>query len=114
MIPTVHAATAQLRRGALEYCVLAVLGRGEAYGLELATTLRRAPTLFEKEGTLYPLLSRLRRQGWVSTRWEESPSGPPRRYYQVTADGRAALDSFRATWNAFAADVDHVLKGTLP
>jgi len=99
----------QLRKGVLEYCVLACLQRDRAYGLELATRLSRYQVLFASEGTLYPLLSRLRKQGWVETTWQESTSGPPRRYYELTPDGRAALDQFTRSWQPFRDDVDTVL-----
>lgn len=99
----------QLRKGVLEYCVLACLQSGRAYGLELATRLSRHQVLFASEGTLYPLLSRLRRLGWVETTWQESTSGPPRRYYELTADGRYALEQFTRAWEPFRQDVDTVL-----
>lgn len=102
----------QLRKGVLEYCVLAQLRTGPAYGLELATELGRHEVLFTSEGTLYPLLSRLRRQGLVQTTWQESTSGPPRRYYELTDAGRSALSAFTAAWTPFRDDVDTVLGGS--
>src|SRR6266496_4198168 len=84
----------QMRRGALEYCVLALLVQEERYAPELIDALARADGLLTSEGTLYPLLSRLRRDGVVDTTWRESPSGPPRRYYRLTPAGREALDRF--------------------
>ncbi|ASR56505.1 PadR family transcriptional regulator [Cellulomonas sp. CW35] len=100
----------QLRKGVLEYCVLACLRKDRAYGLELATRLSRYQVLFASEGTLYPLLSRMRRQGWVETSWQESTSGPPRRYYELTPQGRTALDLFTRAWEPFRQDVDTVLE----
>jgi len=100
----------QLRKGVLEYCVLACLRKDRAYGLELATRLSRYQVLFASEGTLYPLLSRMRRQGWVETTWQESTSGPPRRYYELTDQGRTALDLFSRAWEPFRQDVDTVLE----
>lgn len=100
---------AQLRRGVLEYCVLALLREQERYGFELARALAEVDGLVTSEGTLYPLLARLRRDGLLETRWRESPSGPPRRYYRLTAEGRAALERFRAEWTRFRDAVDHVL-----
>ncbi len=100
----------QLRKGVLEYCVLACLRSGPAYGLELASRLGRHQVLFASEGTLYPLLSRLRKQGLVETTWQESTSGPPRRYYELTVEGTAALAAFAATWGPFREDVDTVLQ----
>ena len=98
----------QLRKGVLEYCVLALLQHGPSYGVDLAKRLGQHTALFASEGTLYPLLSRLRRQGWVESSWQESTSGPPRRYYQLTDDGRAALATFvqpdQAAIGALAAE----------
>jgi PadR family transcriptional regulator PadR len=103
---------AQMRKGILEFCVLARLRDTPAYGLELASTLGQDRYLFSSEGTLYPLLARLRKQGWVSTTWRESSGGPPRRYYELTADGATALDSFTTTWTDFRRAVDAVLEGS--
>lgn len=102
----------QLRKGVLEYCVLALLRDAPAYGVEMTARLALHPALFASEGTLYPLLSRLRRQLWVDTFWQESSSGPPRRYYRLTPDGEAALAAFARAWEPFTVDVDAVLKET--
>lgn len=110
MVVTDEDATlAQMRKGILEYCLLAYLKDAPSYGLSLATALARHRTLFRSEGTLYPLLARLRRQGWVETSWRESPEGPPRRYYTLTAAGAAALTSFTANWSDFRDAVDTIL-----
>ena len=90
---------AQMRRGAIEYCVLALLRDQDLYGLELARTLAEADGLVTSEGTVYPLLTRLRRDGLVDATWEESPNGRPRRYYRITKDGRAALKAFSVQWS---------------
>jgi PadR family transcriptional regulator, regulatory protein PadR len=102
---------ANLRRGTLEFCVLAYLNRGPSYGLDIARALGARVALLESEGTLYPLLSRLRKTGYVTTQWRESNSGAPRRYYELTDEGREALQGFIFTWGVFAASVDAVLKG---
>lgn len=99
-----------LRRGAVEYCVLALLREGEWYGLDIARRLSEDGILMRGEGTLYPLLSRLRRSGQVETEWRESPSGPPRRYYRLTDEGRATLAGFATTWAAFRDAVDATLE----
>ncbi len=98
-----------LRRGTLEFCVLALLHDRPRYGVELVRELGAAETLATSEGTLYPLLSRLRRSGWVRTSWQESPAGPPRRYYELTRDGRTALAHFRREWAAFRDAVDRIV-----
>jgi PadR family transcriptional regulator PadR len=99
-------AVSQLRKGTLEYCVLALLRDGQRYGFELVRTLSEADGLLVSEGTIYPLLSRLRRDQLVSTSWQESESGPPRRYYQLTDAGRRALADFSDEWIRFRDAVD--------
>jgi len=103
-------AVSQLRRGTLEYCVLALLQDGERYGFELVRTLSEADGLLVSEGTIYPLLSRLRRDQLVSTSWQESEAGPPRRYYQLTEAGRRALADFSDEWVQFRDAVDALLR----
>ena len=105
---------AQLRRGVLEYCVLALLGEAELYGFDLVRRLSEVDGLVTSQGTLYPLLSRLRRDGWVTTTWADSDAGPPRRYYALTADGARALAGFTEEWERFCSSVDTLLaKGKL-
>ena len=102
-------AISQLRRGVLEFCVLALLRDGERYSYELVRALGDADGLVTTEGTLYPLLGRLRREGVVDTTWRESPSGPPRRYYRLTPDGQAALGGFVVEWTRLRDSVDALL-----
>lgn len=109
MIPGDSAILSHLRRGALEYCVLAMLQNGRLYGLDIARRLTRDGVLMSSEGTLYPLLARLRKAGLVETTWQESTSGPPRRYYDLTDQGAAALAAFERTWIPFRAAVDAAL-----
>ncbi|MDY7105834.1 MAG: PadR family transcriptional regulator [Actinomycetota bacterium] len=99
----------QLRRGVLEHCVLALMADHPRYGFELVSELGRSPALVITEGTIYPLLARLRRDGLVVTSWQESESGPPRRYYGLTEDGRRALGRFAEDWREFRDAVDTVL-----
>jgi PadR family transcriptional regulator PadR len=98
-------AISQLRRGVLEFCVLALLRDG----FELVRALADAGGLVTTEGTLYPLLARLRRDGAVETTWRESPSGPPRRYYSLTPAGAQALGAFSSEWARFRTSVDAML-----
>jgi PadR family transcriptional regulator PadR len=100
----------QLRRGVIEFCVLALLRDGERYSYELVRALGDADGLVTTEGTLYPMLGRLRRDGVVETTWRESPSGPPRRYYDLTPDGQRALDGFLTEWTRFRDSVDALLR----
>jgi PadR family transcriptional regulator PadR len=95
----------QLRKGVLEYCVLAQLEDGPRYGLELAKRLSSRGTILPNDGSLYPLLSRLRKREWVTTSLADSPTGAPRRYYEVTTAGSEALGSFRVAWKEFVDDV---------
>jgi PadR family transcriptional regulator, regulatory protein PadR len=101
----------QLRRGTVEYCVLALLRDGEQYGFELVRELSQSAGLVTSEGTIYPLLTRLRKDQLVTTTWRESESGPPRRYYQLTESGHAALASFMTEWARFRDSVDAILNG---
>ena len=101
-------ALTQLRRGVLPHCVLALLEDDERYGLDLVRDLS-TQGLVAGEGTVYPLLSRLRGEGLVSTTWRESEQGPPRRYYRLTSDGRLALAGFRDAWRAFRDSADAIL-----
>jgi PadR family transcriptional regulator PadR len=101
--------TTALRRGTLEFCVLALLADGERYGLDIARQLGRSFGQTMSEGTMYPLLSRLRRAGSVGSTWRESANGPSRRYYFLTPAGRAALDQFRAEWVEFRSAVDQMM-----
>jgi len=99
----------QLRKGIVEYCVLALLTRQARYGGELVAILREKDGLLTSEGTIYPLLSRMRAEGLVDTEWQESAAGPPRRYYSLTTLGSQALSAFRDDWVRFRATVDDVL-----
>lgn len=101
----------QMRRGTLEYCVLAILRHGERYGFELVKELGKADGMVTSEGTIYPLLTRLRRDGLVTSSWQESRQGPPRRYYRLTADGKRSLASFAEEWQRFKAAVDRFVEG---
>ncbi|MEJ3744075.1 PadR family transcriptional regulator [Actinomycetes bacterium KLBMP 9797] len=99
----------QLRRGTLEYCVLAILRDGEQYALDVLRQLGAVEGLVTSEGTIYPLLSRLRRDGLVETTWHESPAGPPRRYHRLTPAGRQKLDDFVPQWIRFRDAIDTVI-----
>lgn len=103
-------ALSQLRRGVLEYCVLALLRDSERYGFEIVRTLSDVDGMVTSEGTLYPLLSRLRREDLVTTTWRESESGPPRRYYSLTDAGSKAVLEFTSDWTRFREAVDALLQ----
>jgi PadR family transcriptional regulator PadR len=101
---------AQLRRGVLEYCVMALLQREERYAFDLVRELADMDGLVVSEGTIYPMLARMRRDGTVETTWRESPSGPPRRYYRLSPAGRKALLGFKKEWATFRHAVDRVIE----
>ena len=111
MVGTQDALLAQMRRGTLQYCVLSLLADEERYGFDLVRGLAEMDGMVTSEGTIYPLLSRLRRDGLVESTWRESATGPPRRYYHATKSGRAALDQFRREWSRFRQAVDHFVEG---
>ena len=98
----------ELSRGVVEHCVLALVRDEESYAFEIVRALGERG-LVTSEGTIYPLLARLRRDGLVETTWRESDSGPPRRYYRITAAGRHILDGFTTDWTTFCAAVDSLL-----
>lgn len=100
----------ELSRGVVEHCVLALIRDDESYAFEIVRVLG-ARGLVTSEGTIYPLLARLRRDGLVSTTWRESDAGPPRRYYRITDQGRRVLDTFVAQWTSFRDAVDALLPG---
>jgi PadR family transcriptional regulator PadR len=102
---------AQLRRGVLELCILAIIERAPSYGYEIVTKIGGAPQLASGEGTIYPLLRRLKRDALVETYWQESESGPPRQYYRLTAKGRTALRGMRRDWQALVAAMGGFLDG---
>lgn len=110
MVVVQEALLAQMRRGVLQFCVLSLLAEEERYGFDLVRALGEVEGMVTSEGTIYPLLSRLRRDGLVATRWLESTQGPPRRYYQATDAGRTALAAFAGEWHRFRDAVDHFIE----
>jgi PadR family transcriptional regulator PadR len=106
------AVTSQLRRGVVEFCVLALVAKEDRYGFDIARALGGVESLSVTEGTVYPLLSRLRKEGLVTTSWRESDAGPPRKYYAISEQGRRALADFIEEWSRFRDAVDIVLQGS--
>ena len=95
----------QMRKGVLEYCILCILSRKEAYASSILEELKKANMLVV-EGTLYPLLIRQKNQGLLSYRWEESTQGPPRKYYVITEKGRAQLAEMDAAWQEMVSSIE--------
>ncbi len=100
---------AQMRKGVLEYCILSILKDGEAYTSDILETLKGAKMLVV-EGTIYPLLTRLKNAGLLSYRWEESTGGPPRKYYALTETGKLFLKELDTTWNDLQQAVKKVTR----
>ena len=98
---------AQMRKGVLEYCILSILKDEDAYVAEILGTLKDAKMLVV-EGTIYPLLTRLKNAGLLNYRWEESTSGPPRKYYGLTETGKIFLSGLNTTWNELVTAVQIV------
>lgn len=99
---------AQMRKGVLELCVLSVISDKEVYTSDILSTLKDAELLVV-EGTLYPLLTRLKNDGILKYRWEESTSGPPRKYYSLTENGTIILKSLSEYWLKFTQSVNKLL-----
>ncbi len=99
---------AQMRKGVLEFCILSILRDGEAYTSDILDTLKEAKMLVV-EGTIYPLLTRLKNAGLLSYRWEESTGGPPRKYYELTETGKLFLKELNTTWDNLQAAVNLVI-----
>lgn len=100
---------AQMRKGILEYCILTVLSKRAAYPSEIIKELKEAK-LIVVEGTLYPLLTRLKNAGLLQYNWVESSSGPPRKYYELTEDGKTFLKELKNTWTELYAAVELISK----
>ena len=102
----------QLRKGVLDMCVLAMLAQRDGYAYDIASRL--ADGIGMGEGTIYPLMRRMQADGLVKTYLEESSSGPPRKYYQLTKAGHAAFAAQQAAWNSFVTSVAKVLSDAKP
>ncbi len=97
----------QFNKGILEMCVLALLSKRDFYGFELVDTISQYTDI--SEGTIYPLLRRLTQESYVETYLQESPSGPPRKYYRMTTHGRTFTESLIADWRTFSAKIDELI-----
>jgi PadR family transcriptional regulator PadR len=99
---------AQMRKGVLELCILAIIAKQDAYASDIITKLKEAK-LIVVEGTLYPLLTRLKNDGLTVYRWEESKSGPPRKYHQITETGMKYLAGLTADWQDLIGSVEKII-----
>ncbi|TQV72016.1 PadR family transcriptional regulator [Aliikangiella marina] len=100
----------QMRRGILEFCIVSLLADNEIYTAELITRLKAA-NLIVTEGTLYPMLNRLLKGKLLQYRWEESDSGPPRKYYSLTEEGAAFLAQLDSAWQDITTSVETIRRG---
>jgi PadR family transcriptional regulator PadR len=103
--------TTQLRKGVLELCILNVIGRGRVYGYDIVRQLREIDALVMREGTIYPILSRLKRDGLVRTSLEESPTGPARKYYELTRRGQQLLEEMNRYWDTLSRGMSDLRSG---
>ncbi|MBB6005268.1 MULTISPECIES: PadR family transcriptional regulator [Arcicella] len=101
-------AKVQMRKGILEFCILHIISRGEVYASDMLEELTSAKIMVV-EGTLYPLLTRLKNSGLLDYKWVESVSGPPRKYYILTDTGKIFLEQFGETWNELQASVNQII-----
>lgn len=99
---------AQMRKGVLELCILSIIAQKEAYASDIIDKLKSSKMLVV-EGTLYPLLARLKNEGYLNYRWEESKSGPPRKYYLLTEKGYEFLKAMQEIWNELAISVNNTI-----
>jgi PadR family transcriptional regulator PadR len=99
----------QMRKGILEYCILHIISRGEVYASDMLDELTAA-RMIVVEGTLYPLLTRLKNSGLVEYKWVESKSGPPRKYYKLTDGGTSFLKGLTDTWNDLVLSTEMITK----
>ena len=109
MTKSTAASSAQRRKGVLELCILRILSKGEAYTSDIVAALQ-AVDLLVVEGTIYPLLTRMKNAGTLTYRWAESPSGPPRKYYVMTSEGESVLQELESAWNQFVDSVNSLSK----
>ncbi len=100
-------AKAQMRKGVLEYCILSILVDKDAYTSEILSTLKDSEMIVV-EGTIYPLLTRLKNAGLLAYRWEESTSGPPRKYYALTETGKLFLKELDQSWKNLIKSVNNI------
>ena len=100
-------AQVQMRKGILEFCILHIIARGEVYASDMLDELTSS-NIMVVEGTLYPLLTRLKNSGLLDYKWVESTSGPPRKYYVLTETGRDFLDQLQQTWEELSASVNQI------
>jgi PadR family transcriptional regulator PadR len=101
-------AKAQMRKGVLEFCILAIVSKKDCYASDIIATMKDK-NLIVVEGTLYPLLTRQKNAGLLSYRWEESKQGPPRKYYALTNEGKAYMEELKNSWKDLVDSVNSII-----
>jgi PadR family transcriptional regulator, regulatory protein PadR len=99
---------AQMRKGILEYCILEIISKKNTYAPDIIEEMRKAKMLVV-EGTIYPILTRLKNAGILNYRWEESQQGPPRKYYEITPEGNEVLKDLRISWTEITKAVEYII-----
>lgn len=99
----------QMRKGLLEYCILSIISQDEAYSSDILDKLKQA-NLVVVEGTVYPLLTRMKNEGLLAYRWQESTGGPPRKYYTLTDEGASLLNQLKTEWHTICQAIDTITK----
>ena len=100
-----------MRKGILEYCILSIISRQDAYATVIINELKAAEMIVV-EGTLYPILTRLKNQGLLTYRWEESPQGPPRKYYTISEQGNQYLAALDDAWQESVGQINQIRNGS--
>jgi len=108
-IQNIENSKAQMRKGTLEFAILLIIAKGNVYAGEILDELHRAD-LIVVEGTLYPLLNRLKREELLEYTWQESPSGPPRKYYSLTPEGKRMIQSLTNTWKSLSTSIQSLIE----
>ena len=103
----------QIRKGLLEFCVLQIISKKEVYASEIIEELKNSKIIVV-EGTVYPLLSRLKKSDYINHEWKESTQGPPRKYYSITEEGRNALKNLASTWKGLVQSITQITKTKIP
>ena len=98
-----------MRKGVLEFCILTIISRNEAYASDILEILKEAD-LVVVEGTVYPLLTRMKNEGLLTYRWQESTGGPPRKYYSLTEEGHTLLQQLQNEWHSICQAVSQITK----
>ena len=111
-MPNIEDWKSQIKRGTLEYCIMLMMEQRPRYGYEIISELEKYPMLAAKESTIYPLLRRLLKEGYLTSTWKETTEGlPPRKYYTITDSGKCYQQELSREWNRYKTIIDDIVKG---